>query len=86
MNSKPEHIKEAMEGSLRAEDGVIDRHYRHRVDFNAPIEDVAGAVRESAFTEVLEDHCLVKDCALQVVSVPENHYCEKQIHRSVHLL
>ena len=47
LNSKPEHIKEAVEGSLkRLKTDVIDLLYQHRVDPNVPIEDVAGAVRE----------------------------------------
>jgi len=46
MNSRPEHIRQAVEGSLRRL-GVqtIDLLYQHRVDPNVPIEDVAGAVR-----------------------------------------
>src|SRR5712671_6498060 len=47
LNSKPEHIKEAVEGSLkRLKTDVIDLLYQHRVDPNVPIEDVAGTVRE----------------------------------------
>src|ERR1035437_6308016 len=47
LNSRPEHIKQAVEGSLkRAKVGTIDLLYAHRVDPNVPIEDVAGAVRE----------------------------------------
>src|SRR6195256_1128688 len=47
LNSKPEHIKEAVEGSLkRLKTDVIDLLYQHRVDPNVPIEDVAGAVKE----------------------------------------
>ena len=47
LNSKPEHIKEAVEGSLkRLRTDVIDLLYQHRVDTNVPIEDVAGAVKE----------------------------------------
>jgi aryl-alcohol dehydrogenase-like predicted oxidoreductase len=47
LNSKPEHIKEAVEGSLkRLRVEVIDLLYQHRVDPNVPIEDVAGAVKE----------------------------------------
>jgi aryl-alcohol dehydrogenase-like predicted oxidoreductase len=47
LNSRPEHIKEVVEGSLRrlrAE--TIDLLYQHRVDPDVPIEDVAGAVKE----------------------------------------
>ncbi len=47
LNSKPQHIKDAVEGSLkRLRTGVIDLLYQHRVDPDVPIEDVAGAVKE----------------------------------------
>jgi len=47
VNSRPEHIKEAVEGSLkRLKLESIDLLYQHRVDPNVPIEDVAGAVKE----------------------------------------
>ena len=47
LNSRPEHIKQAVEGSLkRLKTDVIDLLYQHRVDPNVPIEDVAGAVKE----------------------------------------
>ena len=47
MNSRPEHIKQAVEGSLkRLRVESIDLLYQHRVDPNVPIEDVAGAVKE----------------------------------------
>jgi aryl-alcohol dehydrogenase-like predicted oxidoreductase len=47
LNSRPEHIKQAVEGSLkRLKVETIDLLYQHRVDPNVPIEDVAGAVRE----------------------------------------
>ena len=47
LNSQPEHIKQAVEGSLkRLKVEVIDLLYQHRVDPNVPIEDVAGAVKE----------------------------------------
>jgi aryl-alcohol dehydrogenase-like predicted oxidoreductase len=46
-NSLPEHIKQAVEGSLkRLKTDVIDLLYQHRVDPDVPIEDVAGAVKE----------------------------------------
>ena len=47
VDSRPEHIRQAVEGSLRRL-GVetIDLLYQHRVDPNVPIEDVAGAVRD----------------------------------------
>jgi len=47
VNSKPEHIREAVEGSLkRLNIDVIDLLYQHRVDPNVPIEDVAGTVKD----------------------------------------
>jgi aryl-alcohol dehydrogenase-like predicted oxidoreductase len=47
LNSRPEHIKDAVEGSLkRLKVETIDLLYQHRVDPNVPIEDVAGAVKE----------------------------------------
>jgi aryl-alcohol dehydrogenase-like predicted oxidoreductase len=47
LNSRPEHIKEAVEGSLkRLRLESIDLLYQHRVDPNVPIEDVAGAVKD----------------------------------------
>ena len=46
LNSQPEHIKQAVEGSLkRLKVQTIDLLYQHRVDPNVPIEDVAGAVK-----------------------------------------
>lgn len=45
LNSRPEHIKRAVEGSLRRlRTDHIDLLYQHRVDPAVPIEDVAGAV------------------------------------------
>jgi aryl-alcohol dehydrogenase-like predicted oxidoreductase len=47
LNSRPEHIKQAVEGSLkRLKIEVIDLLYQHRVDTNVPIEDVAGTMKE----------------------------------------
>jgi aryl-alcohol dehydrogenase-like predicted oxidoreductase len=47
LDSRPEHIKEVVEASLkRLKTDVIDLYYQHRVDPNVPIEDVAGAVKE----------------------------------------
>ena len=46
-DSRPEHIKEVAEASLRRlRTDVIDLFYQHRVDTQVPIEDVAGAVKE----------------------------------------
>jgi aryl-alcohol dehydrogenase-like predicted oxidoreductase len=47
LNSRPEHIKQVAEESLkRLKVDAIDLYYQHRVDLNVPIEDVAGAVKE----------------------------------------
>src|SRR6266704_2752892 len=47
LNSRPEHVKQAVEGSLkRLKVETIDLLYQHRVDPNVPIEDVAGMVKE----------------------------------------
>lgn len=47
LNSRPEHIRWAVEGSLkRLKTDVVDLLYQHRVDPNVPIEDVAGTVRD----------------------------------------
>src|SRR5689334_3108859 len=47
LNSRPEHIRQAVEGSLkRLRVDTIDLLYQHRVDPGVPIEDVAGAVKE----------------------------------------
>ncbi|MDQ0200408.1 aldo/keto reductase [Neobacillus ginsengisoli] len=47
LDSRPEHIKEAAEGSLkRLKVEAIDLYYQHRVDPDVPIEEVAGAVKD----------------------------------------
>src|ERR1700693_2547705 len=47
IDSRPEHVKKAVEGSLkRLKVDAIDLYYQHRVDPKVPIEDVAGAVKE----------------------------------------
>ena len=47
LNSRPEHIRQVIEGSLRRlRTDYIDLYYQHRVDPNVPIEEVAGTVRE----------------------------------------
>ncbi len=47
LDSRPEHIKQVAEASLkRLKTDVIDLYYQHRVDPKVPIEDVAGAVKE----------------------------------------
>ena len=47
LNSQPDHIRWAVEGSLkRLRTDVIDLLYQHRVDLEVPIEDVAGTVKD----------------------------------------
>lgn len=47
LNSRPDHIREAVEGSLkRLMTDTIDLLYQHRVDPEVPIEDVAGTVKD----------------------------------------
>src|SRR5213594_1398146 len=47
LDSRPEHIKQVAEGSLkRLKTDVIDLFYQHRVDPDVPIEDVAGALKD----------------------------------------
>ena len=47
LNSRPEHIKKVVDGSLRRlQTDHIDLYYQHRVDPNVPIEEVAGAVKD----------------------------------------
>ena len=47
LNSRPEHIKKVVEGSLkRLRVEAIDLYYQHRVDPNVPIEEVAGAIKD----------------------------------------
>ena len=47
LDSRPEHIKQVAEASLkRLKTDVIDLFYQHRVDPDVPIEDVAGAVKD----------------------------------------
>lgn len=47
LNSRAEHIKKAVDGSLkRLQTDQIDLYYQHRVDPNVPIEEVAGTIKE----------------------------------------
>jgi aryl-alcohol dehydrogenase-like predicted oxidoreductase len=47
LNSKPENIRKAIEGSLkRLRTDYIDLYYQHRVDPETPIEDVAGTIKD----------------------------------------
>lgn len=83
VNSHPEHIRRAVEGSLKRLDvEVIDLLYQHRVDPKVPIEDVAGTVKEliaegkvihfglsEAGTETIR-----KAHAIQPLTVVQNEY------------
>jgi aryl-alcohol dehydrogenase-like predicted oxidoreductase len=65
VNSRPKHIRQAVDGSLkRLKLEIIDLLYQHRVDPNVPIEDVAGAVQE------LIQQGKVKHFGLSEASVP----------------
>jgi aryl-alcohol dehydrogenase-like predicted oxidoreductase len=47
LDSKPEHIRQSVEGSLkRLKVDTIDLYYQHRVDPNVPIEEVAGTIQD----------------------------------------
>lgn len=47
LNSRPEHIRAAIEGSLkRLKTEVIDLYYQHRVDPDVPVEEVAGTIAD----------------------------------------
>jgi len=47
LDSKPEHIRQSVDGSLkRLKVEAIDLYYQHRVDPNVPIEEVAGVVQD----------------------------------------
>ena len=65
LNSRPEHIREVAEASLkRLNTDVIDLLYQHRVDPDVPIEDVAGTVKE------LIDEGKVRHFGLSEAGVP----------------
>jgi len=47
MDSKPEHIRQSVEGSLkRLKVDAIDLYYQHRIDPNVPVEEVAGVIQD----------------------------------------
>jgi len=47
LNSRPEHIRSSVEGSLkRLKTDCIDLYYQHRVDPDVPVEDVAGTIAD----------------------------------------
>ncbi len=67
LNSRPEHIKEVAEASLkRLRTDVIDLFYQHRVDPNVPIEDVAGAVKD-LITEGKVKHFGLSEAGVKVI-------------------
>jgi len=47
LDSKPEHIRQSVEGSLkRLKVDTIDLYYQHRIDPNVPVEEVAGVIKD----------------------------------------
>ncbi len=66
-NSKPEHIREVAEASLkRLKTDVIDLFYQHRVDPEVPIEDVAGTVKQ-LITEGKVKHFGMSEAGAQTI-------------------
>ena len=67
LDSRPEHIKQVAEASLkRLKVEVIDLFYQHRVDPNVPIEDVAGAVKD-LIKEGKVKHFGLSEAGVQVI-------------------
>lgn len=67
LNSRPEHIKQAVEGSLkRLKVDAIDLYYQHRVDPSVPTEDVAGAVKD-LITEGKVKHFGMSEAGAQTI-------------------
>jgi aryl-alcohol dehydrogenase-like predicted oxidoreductase len=67
LDSRPEHIKEVAEASLRRlRTDVIDLFYQHRVDPTVPIEDVAGAVKD-LIEEGKVKHFGLSEAGVQVI-------------------
>jgi aryl-alcohol dehydrogenase-like predicted oxidoreductase len=67
LNSRPEHIKQVAEASLkRLNVEVIDLFYQHRVDPDVPIEDVAGAVKD-LFAEGKVKHFGLSEAGVQTI-------------------
>ena len=67
LDSRPEHIKEVAEASLkRLKTDVIDLFYQHRVDPNVPIEDVAGAVKD-LIRQGKEKHFGLSEAGVQTI-------------------
>ena len=58
LNSRPDHIRRAVEGSLRRlRTDHIDLLYQHRVDPNVPMEEVAGTVKD-----LMQERFCIGDC------------------------
>ncbi|VFB18317.1 aldo-keto reductase [Pseudomonas fragi] len=78
LNSRPEHIRVAVEGSLRRlKTDYIDLLYQHRVDPDVPIEDVAGVVKALIDEGTLSETDLQSiDSALAQISVHGDRYPE----------
>jgi len=83
VDSRPEHIKEVAEASLkRLRTDVIDLFYQHRVDPEVPIEDVAGAVKELIHEGKVKHfglsepgvHTIRRAHAVQPVTAIQNEY------------
>lgn len=67
LNSRPENIRRATEGSLeRLRVDAIDLYYQHRVDPDVPIEEVAGAVKE-LITEGKVKHFGLSEAGIQTI-------------------
>jgi aryl-alcohol dehydrogenase-like predicted oxidoreductase len=67
LNSRPEHIREVAEASLkRLRTDVIDLFYQHRVDPDVPIEDVAGTVKD-LIQEGKVKHFGLSEAGVQVI-------------------
>jgi aryl-alcohol dehydrogenase-like predicted oxidoreductase len=83
VHSRPEHIKEVAEASLkRLRTDVIDLFYQHRVDPDVPIEDVAGVVKELIREGKVKHfglsepgvHTIRRAHAVQAVTAIQNEY------------
>lgn len=67
LSSRPEHVKKAVEGSLkRLRVETIDLYYQHRVDPNTPIEEVAGAMKD-LITEGKVRHWGLSEAGVQTI-------------------
>src|SRR5512146_2899309 len=101
VDSRPEHIKEVAEDSLkRLRTDVVDLFYQHRVDPDVPIEDVAGAVRDLIQQGKVKHfglseagvHTIRRAHAVQQVTTVQNEYSvwfrepEKELLATLHEL